>query len=153
MPARSSSTATETKHQNPVAECLTSQAHRTKQASGMAILDTGASRSVIGNDHVTAVLQKLPASVREQVRECPSKVGFRFGNNHIAYSFKQLQIPLFYKNQRIWLLIEVVPKATPFLLSIKTMKSLGANIDLQRNTCYLKTLDRSLPLRENQTEI
>ena len=30
------------------------------------------------------------------------------------------------------------------------MKSLGANIDLQRNTCYLKTLDRSLPLRENQ---
>ena len=150
MPASSPSIAAETKHQKPVAECLTSQAHRTKQATGMAILDTGASRSVIGNDHVTAVLQKLPASVREQVRECPSKVGFRFGNNHIAYSFKQLQIPLFYKNQRIWLLIEVVPKATPFLLSIKTMKSLGANIDLQRNTCYLKTLDRSLPLRENQ---
>ena len=113
LPASSPSVDTEFKHQNTVAECLTSQAHRTKQATGMAILDTGASRSVIGNDHVTAVLQKLPASVREQVRECPSKVGFRFGNNHIAYSFKQLQIPLFYKNQRIWLLIEVVPKATP----------------------------------------
>ena len=140
MPASSPSIAAETKHQKPVAECLTSQAHRTKQATGMAILDTGASRSVIGNDHVTAVLQKLPASVREQVRECPSKVGFRFGNNHIAYSFKQLQIPLFYKNQRIWLLIEVVPKATPFLLSIKTMKSLGANIDCKETHAISKHL-------------
>ena len=135
---------------NPVAECLTSQAHRANlQATGLAILDTGASRSVIGNDHVPFVLQKLPASVREQVRECPSKVGFRFGNNQIAYSFKQLQIPLMHQKQRIWLLIEVVPKATPFLLSIKTMKSLGANIDLSQNTCYLKTLNRSLPLKEN----
>ena len=121
-----------------------------KQAAGLAILDTGASRSVIGNDHVPSVLGKLPASIRAQVRECPSKVGFRFGNNQIAYSFKQLQIPLMHQKQRIWLLIEVVPKATPFLLSIKTMKSLGAHIDLSQNTCYLQTLNRSLPLKENQ---
>ena len=30
------------------------------------------------------------------------------------------------------------------------MKSLGATIDLERNTCFMKTLNRSLPLRENQ---
>ena len=30
------------------------------------------------------------------------------------------------------------------------MKSLGASIDLGKNSCYLRTLDRSLPLRENQ---
>ena len=54
-----------------------------------------------------------------------------------------------YGKHRIWLLIEVVPKGTPFLLSIKTMKSLGATLDLASNTCFLKTLNRSLPLREN----
>ena len=120
------------------------------QSQGMAILDTGASRSVIGQDHVPAMLQKLPASVRDQVVEKPSRVGFRFGNNQVAYSYKQLRIPLVHKGIRIWLLIEVVPKATPFLLSIKTMKSLGAMIDLGQNTCFLKTLQRSLHLKENK---
>ena len=46
-------------------------------------------------------------------------------------------------------LLKWFPKATPFLLSIKAMKSLGASIDLENNTCYLKKLNRSLPLREN----
>ena len=151
QPVRRPSDVSETGHDRFAAECFHSQVHRnSKQAAGLAILDTGASRSVIGNDHVPSVLGKLPASIRAQVRECPSKVGFRFGNNQIAYSFKQLQIPLMHQKQRIWLLIEVVPKATPFLLSIKTMKSLGAHIDLSQNTCYLQTLNRSLPLKENQ---
>ena len=132
------------------AECLTSQsASLSMKASGLAILDTGASRSVIGSEHVAAVLQKLPPTVQCQVREVPSRIGFRFGNNQIAYSFKQLRIPLVYGKQRIWLLIEVVPKATPFLLSIKTMKSLGATIDLGKSTCFLQKLNRSLPLKEN----
>ena len=52
--------------------------------NGLAILDTGASRSVIGIENVPFVLQKLPENVRCQVREKPSKVGFRFGNNHVA---------------------------------------------------------------------
>eukprot|EP00435_Cladocopium_sp_Y103_P075146 s308_g54.t1 len=119
--------------------------------NGLAILDTGASRSVIGSEHVTAVLQKLPESVRNQVREKPSHVGFRFGNNQTAYSFKQFQIPLRQGKMRIWLLVEVVPKATPFLLSIKAMKSLGAKIDLVNESCYLETLQRSLPLKTNST--
>ena len=133
------------------AECLASQTvHRVTCTAGLAILDTGASRSVVGSEHVPDVLQKLSPAVRSQIREVPSHVGFRFGNNQTAYSFKQLQIPLKHGNQRIWLLVEVVPKATPFLISIKTMKSLGAHIDLNKNTCYLQKLNRSLPLVENQ---
>eukprot|EP00435_Cladocopium_sp_Y103_P059980 s1270_g21.t1 len=135
---------------HPPAECLASRSiGPCVKTTGMAILDTGASRSVIGIEHVPSVLRKLPSSIREQVREVPSKIGFRFGNNQIEYSFKQMQIPLVHKNQRIWLLVEVVPKATPFLLSIKAMKSLGASIDLEKSTCYLKKLNKSLPLKEN----
>ena len=87
-----------------------------------------------------AVLRKLSPSIRSLIREQPSSVGFRFGNNQVLCSFKQLQIPLVHGKKRIWLLIEVVPK---------DMKSLGANIDLSNNTCFLKNLQRSLPLREN----
>ena len=50
---------------------------------------------------------------------------------------------------QVWLLIEIVSKGTPFLLSIKTMKSLGATLDLSGNTCFLKTLNWSLSLRDN----
>ena len=133
------------------ATCLASQSSSDRNyMSGCAILDTGASRSVIGIDHVPAVLQKLHPSVRSLVQEHPSRIGFRFGNNQIEFSFKQLRIPLTYHRKRIWLLIEVVPKATPFLLSIKTMKRLGAKIDLEENTCFLKHIQRSLQLIENK---
>ena len=97
--------------------------------TGMAIIDTGASRSVI--DHVPAVLRKLPASIRRMVREQSSNIGFRFGNNQVLHSFKHLQIPLIHGRQRIWLLVEAVPRATPpCLRPIKAMKSFVANIDL-----------------------
>ena len=99
------------------ATCLASQIGMNgRQETGLAIMDTGASRNVIGNDHVPAVLQKLPEAVRNMVREQPSRVGFSFGNNQIAYSFKLIQLPLNYGERRIWLLIEVVPHGMPFSL-------------------------------------
>ena len=47
------------------AECHNSQSMaRDMSTSGLAIIDTGASRSVIGSDLVPAVLQKFPPSIR-----------------------------------------------------------------------------------------
>eukprot|EP00435_Cladocopium_sp_Y103_P005105 s4875_g1.t1 len=114
-----------------------------------AVLDTGASRSVVGSDLVQSLLKDLPADVRSAVKQCPSHVGFRFGNNQVSYSHYQLRIPITGVKQRIWLLIEVVKGATPFLLSIHAMKCLGAQIDLEGNQVYLKVLKRSLDIQEN----
>ena len=112
---------------NEVSECLSSTVnHDRANSHGLAIVDTGASRSVIGIDHVPDMLKGLPPQVQKSVRECPSKVGFRFGNNQIEYSFKQIQIPIETASKRIWLLIEVVPKATPFLLSISNHEIFGS---------------------------
>lgn len=118
--------------------------------SGMAILDTGASRSVVGEDHIPWIMKQLPDRIRVMVKERDSRVGFRFGNNQIEYSFKQLQIPLIHGNQRVWILIEVVPRATPFLISIHTMKCLKAVIDLESGSCFLKSIGRSIPIIENK---
>lgn len=135
---------------NASAVCFSSDGP--KDHRHQAILDTGASRSVIGQDIVPSMLKELPQHVRDSIKECPSRVGFRFRNNQIEYSFKQLQIPIQMTGKRIWLLIEVVPKvrAIPFLLSIQTMKYLGAVIDLEKQTCYLKTLQRSLEMHESK---
>lgn len=118
---------------------------------GYAVLDTGASRSVIGQDLLPSLVKDLPATARDQMREQPSRIGFRFGNNQVLYSQKQIQIPLVGNNKKIWLLIEVVPGATPFLMSIHAMKGLGAQIDLAKNQCYLDALKKSLKIHESQT--
>ena len=114
-----------------------------------AVLDTGASRSVIGSELVPSLLKDLPASIRQSVKRVPSNIGFRFGNNQVSYSNSQLQIPMVGNRKRIWLLVEVVKGATPFLLSIHAMKCLGAQIDLSANQVYLNVLQRSLNIHEN----
>lgn len=54
------------------AECFASDfAGPMSESPGLAILDTGASRSVIGSDHISAVLEKLPEGVRQKVLEKP----------------------------------------------------------------------------------
>ena len=116
-----------------------------------AVLDTGASRSVIGSQLVPSLLKDLSAEIRAKVREVPSRVGFRFGNNEVLYSQYQVQIPLCQnKGKRIWLIVEVVKGLTPFLLSIHAMKCLGAQIDLEKSQVYLRNLQRSIAIHENK---
>ena len=121
------------------------------ETNGMAILDTGASRSVIGDINLPKLRSKLPEHVRSRVKERASRIAFRFGNNQIEYGYKQVHIPIEHKKIRMWSIIEVVPKGTPFLLSIQAMKSLGTAIDLQSNTCFLKSMNRSIELVEGRT--
>ena len=85
-------------------------------------------------------MSQLPEHVRRLVKEKASRIAFRFGNNQIEYSYKQIHIPIDQGKTRMWLIIEAVPRGTPFLLSIQTMKRLGTVIDLQSNSCFLKSL-------------
>ena len=120
------------------------------RTNGMAILDTGASRSVIGEDNLPMLLGQLPITVRDRVKDRASRVAFRFGNNQIEYSYKQIHIPIEFRKTRMWLIVEVVPKATPFLLSIQTMRQLGAVIDLQKSSCHLKAFKQEHPTARSQ---
>ena len=132
-------------------ECYHSRPDLSRTAQeGLAILDTGASRSVIGAELWPGVLKSLPSEVRHQVKEVPSRVGFRFGNNQITYSFKQVRIPILIGKRRIWIVIEVVPHATPFLISIQALKALGAMINLSTNQCFLSKINRELNLQESE---
>lgn len=118
---------------------------------GYAIMDTGASRSVIGSENLPSMMQMLDPATRDRVREKPNCIGFRFGNNQIEHSFKQIWIPIRSEKQQIWIIVEVVPKHTPFLLSIQTMRKLGAVLNLEENSCVLQKLGRSIPLRIGKT--
>lgn len=115
-----------------------------------SVLDTGASRSEIGSEPVPSLIKDLPPSVPSRVKELPSQVGFRFGNNQISHSQSQLHIPMHGLHGTVWVIVEVVPGSTPFLLSMKAMKCLGTQIDLEHSQVYLRRMQRPLAIYESR---
>ena len=88
-----------------------------------AILDTGASRCIIGTNVLCKLLQRLPESVRRNVKEKPSQIKFRFGNNQTLTSQKRVHFPFISQaHERVWLGVEVVEGSTPFLFSKRAFK-------------------------------
>ena len=121
-----------------------------------AILDTGASKFVIGEKIWKQLFQKLPSNLQQKVRKAPSQVKFRFGNNQTLQSEFQVQLPLQsapHSNRRLWLTIEVLPGSTPFLFSKRAFKQLGGILDTTNDLCFLQRLDRKIKLELNPTEL
>ena len=61
--------------------------------STYTILDTSASRCIIGSHVLPKLLQRLPASVQNCLKERPSQIKFRFGNNQTLTSQRKVLFP------------------------------------------------------------
>ena len=92
--------------------------------SGTGIIDTGASKSVIGEKRVSDLLAILKHEHRSLVKWQKSETVFRFGNNGTLKSLGALYIPFGSK----WLRIEVVQGWTPFLISNAFLSAVGADL-------------------------
>ena len=141
----------------PKAECLP---HECLAASCdkpcHAILDTGASRCIIGEKILQQLRQHLPSEIDSQVKQVPSSVTFRFGNNQSLTSSYRIQIPLLRHDstsRKLWLAIEVVPGSTPFLFSKKAFKQLGGILDTTKDQCTLQRLNRVFSLEHSKTDL
>ena len=99
----------------------------------LAILDTGASRCVMGSTLLPRFLRQLPVRVRGMVRVVNSQVKFRFANDQTLTSQKRIMIPLETTRGHLWLGLEIVPGATPLLFSKRAIKQLGGVIDTNRH--------------------
>ena len=89
-----------------------------------AILDTGASKSVIGKKRLEQLMATLPDVFAKKIAWQKSNTIFRFGNNGTLASLGAVFIPF---GER-WLKLEVVDGATPFLLSNAFLKAVAADI-------------------------
>ena len=117
-----------------------------------AILDTGASRCVMGHRLLEPFLSQLGDRVRDSVRVTRSAVKFRFGNNQTLDSTKRVLVPIrTVDHQVLWLGIEIVPGNTPLLFSKRAIKQLGGIIDTTQDTCCLRRLRRTLQLHSSAT--
>ena len=91
-----------------------------------AVIDTGASRTVIGLERVQNMLNTLDDEIRDSVRKVSSSVQFRFGNSGTLQSLFALCLP---RCKNGWIRVEVVPGQTPFLISNSVLRELGVLID------------------------
>ena len=121
-----------------------------EENAGEAVIDTGASRTVIGGERVSDLIAAISSSLQTPVKKVPSAVNFRFGNSGTLQSQYALCIP---RRQKGWIRVEVVPGRTPFLVSNSILKELGVLIDPRNKvlrfldnpqTISLKTCRRNL---------
>ena len=123
------------------------------QCPTSAILDTGASRCIIGEKTLKVLQSHLPPNVCSKLKSSPSKIKFRFGNEQSLTSSYRIHFPLNAVDHRtVWLAVEVVPGGTPFLLSKRAFKMLGGLLDAVQDICYMKRLHHEpIPLQISNT--
>ena len=123
------------------------------QGPTCAILDTGASRCIIGEKTLKLLQSHLPTDVCSKLKTSPSQVKFRFGHEQSLTRSYRIHIPLKAVDRRtVWLAVEVVPGGTPFLLSKRAFKMLGGLLDAVQDICYMKRLHHEpIPLNISNT--
>ena len=113
---------------------------------GTGIIDTGASKSVIGEKRVNALLATLKPRHQNLVKWQPSETVFRFGNNGILKSMGALFVPFGSK----WMKIEVVQGHTPFLISNAFLYTLNADLLVSQSCLRVPTWNYPVKLNRNK---
>ena len=113
-----------------------------EEACHEAILDTGASRAVIGSDRLDKLVRSC--NLGGSLKTARSNVNFRFGNSGVLQSSHAVFFP---RKTGGWIRVEVVPGQTPFLLSNSVLRALKAVVDVDAKQVWFKGSDTVIPLR------
>ena len=111
------------------------------------VLDTGASRTVLGEDRVEQMLQGLPQKCRREVRKVASEVTFRFGNSGTLSSKHALLLPA---ADSTWIRVEIIPGNTPLLISNRLLRDLNAVIYVRKGYVTLGDGSSSIQMRMDE---
>eukprot|EP00435_Cladocopium_sp_Y103_P068450 s167_g31.t1 len=109
----------------------------------MGILDTGATKSVIGSELIPDLLKGLHDEIRKRVFRCKCSVTFRFGNQGTLESQYALVLPV----GKLGLKIAVVQGQTPLLLSNTLLRTLKAQIDVAHHVLHSPLLRKPIALK------
>ena len=125
---------------SPIALTADSSESEAISSGAFGILDTGATKTVMGSKLIREFLTALSPELRAQVSRGPCNVMFRFGNQGTLMSHQAMIVPL----GPLKLRIAIVPGQTPLLLSNTLMRVLKASIDMDTN--QLKSPHLTVPV-------
>ena len=109
------------------------------------ILDTGATKTVMGSNQVTEMLQQLHPEIRKRTYRCQCKITFRFGNEGTLDSQHAIVVPI----GQVGLKVAIVPGGTPLLLSNSLLRTLKAQVDVSRKVLVSPFLKKPVSLNLN----
>ena len=102
-----------------------------------AVLDSGASRTVCGKEWYDRYVDSLSQETRAGLKELPSDTIFRFGVGKLKAD-KVVHLPVKLSDKEILIEVHVVQTDIPLLLSLKTMKKMGMQIDFEKDRVALE---------------
>ena len=108
----------------------------------VGILDTGATKTVIGSQLVSHFLKALSPKMQKKISRSECRVTLKFGNQGTLQSTVAIVIPL----GRLLLRVAVVPGGTPFLLSNTLVRRLKATIDTAHDRMFSPYLSEAIDL-------
>ena len=104
---------------------------------GHALLDTGASMTVCGENWYDRFIESIDEKEKSLVQENESEVVFKFGAGKLkAKKFALIPVTVFERD--IMLQVHVVNSDIPLLISLKTMKNMGINLDCQSDVVTVR---------------
>ena len=106
------------------------------------VLDTGATKTVIGSDHVKELIENFDPSIRRQLKRSKCQITFRFGNQATLEATTALVVPI----GKLLLQIAVVPGGTPFLISNSLIRVLKCCIDVDKHELRSPVLAQPISL-------
>ena len=106
------------------------------------VVDLGASKTVIGNNHLSELMQSFDDATRDRLQRCPCRMHFRFGNQGILSSEQALVVPI----GALKVKIAIVPGNTPFLISNAFLRGLQAVVDTHNQCLRSPLLKQDVPL-------
>ena len=109
----------------------------------VAVVDTGASKTVVGKDNLKRFTDQLSPELMAGIRSSKSQTVFRFGNNGTLPSLFPVYIPL---RSGGWFRIEVVEGKTPFLLSNSFLRKIKGQIDFEQDVLRIPRWQQEIKL-------
>ncbi|CAF2215355.1 unnamed protein product [Rotaria magnacalcarata] len=111
---------------------------------GMAILDSGCSRSVCGELWLQCYLDALTDEDKGKVVTVPSKSVFKFGDGERLTSLKRMKLPSEISGVKIFIETDVIDSDIPLLLSRSAMKKANTKLDFTQDSAVM--LGKVIPL-------
>ena len=101
---------------------------------GMAILDSGCSKTVCGETWFNCYLDTLSKKERDSINFGQSKTVFKFGDGELVPSIKIVKIPANISGYEVSIETDIINNMIPLLLSKEAMKKADTQIDFKTDS-------------------
>ena len=105
----------------------------TQECDGYAILDSGCSNTVCGEEWLRLFIERLSDEERQRMIIEPSEQTFTFGNGSAAASLRKVTMPCWMGGRPGMLSTDVIESNIPLLLSKRSMKKNKMKLDFDRD--------------------